>query len=156
MDETDKLVEAISGVGATISDEDQAYQIQLQEALYASSSMSQYIPNQAMIEHPSLLCTICMESNDGADELLRLPCSHGMCRPCLTTYIKTKVEEKVRGGRILCVVPGCGQDLEHHVYRRILPAQVQEAWERVLAEDQIPLGQRVYCPFPDCSALLMK
>ncbi|XP_047942575.1 E3 ubiquitin-protein ligase RSL1-like [Salvia hispanica] len=37
----------------------------------------------------------------------------------------------------------------------VLPAEVAAAWDEVLCEAAIGVGQRVYCPYKDCSALLV-
>ncbi|XP_039165776.1 E3 ubiquitin-protein ligase RNF144B-like [Eucalyptus grandis] len=54
-----------------------------------------------------------------------------------------------------CPVLGCGGVLEPEYCRSILPPEVFDRWGNALCEALILEAERFYCPFKDCSALLI-
>ena len=56
---------------------------------------------------------------------------------------------------IRCPVTGCGGFLEPEGCREVLPKEVFDRWGNGLCEAVIGDGERFYCPFKDCSALMI-
>lgn len=56
---------------------------------------------------------------------------------------------------IKCPVPDCKGSLDLEYCRPILPPEVFEKWGSTLCEAMIVGSQRFYCPFKDCSAMLI-
>lgn len=96
-------------------------------------------------------CIICLET---PHIFVPSQCSHLLCIPCLNEY----VENKLRAKQIVisCAETGCEQALTLDVCEPFLTAALREMWGILLAEDSIPEGQRVYCPFQDCSVMHVK
>ncbi|XP_024040867.1 E3 ubiquitin-protein ligase RSL1-like [Citrus sinensis] len=68
-------------------------------------------------------------------------------------YVASKLQESIT--TIGCPVAGCQGLLEPDYCRNILPQQVFDRWGNALCEAVIREDQKFYCPFKDCSALLI-
>ncbi|XP_037431095.1 probable E3 ubiquitin-protein ligase RNF144A-B [Triticum dicoccoides] len=98
-------------------------------------------------------CTICMETVPGV-ERFRIPgCRHAFCAGCVRQYIAARVEENLLA--IGCPDPGCKNGVLHpEECRRVIPAPLFHRWGAALCD--MALGElKFYCPFKDCSALLV-
>lgn len=103
---------------------------------------------------PSFVCEICAETRAGGDLFRIKGCSHAYCNDCVTRYVASKLDDNVT--RIDCPVSGCGGVLEPEYCRSILPPEVFDRWGNALCEALISQAERFYCPFRDCSALLIQ
>ncbi|KAL6010796.1 hypothetical protein ACLOJK_001238 [Asimina triloba] len=56
---------------------------------------------------------------------------------------------------VRCPGLNCKGVIEPEHCRHLVPSQVFERWEKALLESTIDVSQRIYCPFQDCSALLI-
>lgn len=101
---------------------------------------------------PVKLCGICFE--DSADMFEGNLCLHRFCEACMTRYIHSMLEQ--RRHQIYCPHDSCGEALTLDECRYFLPAEIFEQWSAVMVEAEIPEALKVYCPFPDCSGLLVK
>lgn len=101
---------------------------------------------------PVKLCGICFE--DSADMFEGSLCLHRFCEACMTRYIHSMLEQ--RRHQIYCPHDSCGEALTLDECRYFLPAEIFEQWSAVMVEAEIPEALKVYCPFPDCSGLLVK
>ncbi|PKA54057.1 putative E3 ubiquitin-protein ligase ARI10 [Apostasia shenzhenica] len=100
----------------------------------------------------SLTCGICFESKSFLDLLFIKGCFHWFCSRCVAGYVSSKVQENV--GKIVCPHPNCKYGmLEPEFCKPILARKVFDRWCDVLCECAIK--QKFYCPFKDCSALLV-
>ncbi|CAL1375154.1 unnamed protein product [Linum trigynum] len=77
---------------------------------------------------PFFVCQICFETST-QDSFNPKGCDHVYCTACTAKYIDTKLSDNKN--RILC------------------------PWEASLAESAIDDAHKLYCPYPDCSALLI-
>ncbi|KAI6679804.1 hypothetical protein NL676_033685 [Syzygium grande] len=102
---------------------------------------------------PSFICEICIEPRTNSDLFRMNACSHAYCNDCVTQYVTSKLGDNMT--RIGCPVSGCGGVLEPEYCRSILPLEVFDRWGNALCEALILEGERFYCPFRDCSALLI-
>ncbi|KAF3638885.1 hypothetical protein FXO38_22983 [Capsicum annuum] len=80
-------------------------------------------------------------------------CNHSYCKNCIVKYISSKLQENI--SRISCPVTGCNGELEPQNCGSILPNDVFVRWGDALCESMILVSERFYCPFKDCSALLI-
>ncbi|KAI4990336.1 hypothetical protein ZWY2020_038699 [Hordeum vulgare] len=98
-------------------------------------------------------CTICMEAVPGFERFTIAGCRHAFCASCVRQYIAARVEENLLA--IGCPVPGCKDGVLHpEECRRVIPTPLFHRWGAALCD--MALGElKFYCPFKDCSALLV-
>ncbi|MED6136522.1 hypothetical protein PIB30_056756 [Stylosanthes scabra] len=99
------------------------------------------------------LCEICTETKPLEESFGVTGCNHSYCNDCVVLYIGSKLQENVIN--IRCPVPGCKGLLELEGCREILPKEVFDRWGMAMCEAVVVEGERFYCPFKDCSALLI-
>lgn len=150
-----------------ISDEKYALELQLQEVLMSSSIVS--LQSNATIRFPiagiassgnseagecsQVFCRICMDEKSLKEMFKGLRCTHSFCMECMGQYVASKIKEKEQ--TVTCPDLKCKSVLEPHACRSILPQEVLDRWENVLCESLILGSQKFYCPFKDCSAMLV-
>ncbi|KAI4312096.1 hypothetical protein MLD38_036948 [Melastoma candidum] len=80
-------------------------------------------------------------------------CSHSFCSSCVTTHVETKILTNVAG--IKCPGLGCGSVIEVGICMGFLKRTLLERWERLRCEAAFAEPQKYYCPFKDCSGMLI-
>ncbi|KAI5336643.1 PREDICTED: E3 ubiquitin-ligase [Prunus dulcis] len=158
-----------------ISDEKYAQELQLQEALMSSaiSSITPKISTQPSnreedVETPmkkqkgkeketgqssETFCLICMDIKSTQEMFTNSGCNHSFCTDCIGTYVGTKIQENI--SMVKCPDVKCKEVLEPQSCRSIIPKEVFDRWENALCESLVLGSQKFYCPFKDCSALLV-
>ncbi|KAI3414557.1 uncharacterized protein J3R85_016200 [Psidium guajava] len=150
-----------------ISDEEYPLEMQLQEVLVISSSVPSRseatirdcigeitsFGNWEAGECSRVFCPICMEEKSSKEMFRGLCCTHSFCMECMGKYVASKVKENEP--TVTCPDTKCKSVLEPHVCRAILPPEVLDRWENVLCDSLILGFQKSYCPFKDCSAMLV-
>ncbi|GAB4841935.1 hypothetical protein Ancab_011892 [Ancistrocladus abbreviatus] len=167
-----------------ISDEKYAVELQLQEALISSaissSSLREVITTATITSSVSGLedwitfekeamaatkqekgessggfCSICMDSKPITEIFrgVKNCCSYAFCNGCIGKYVAVKIQENI--SMVSCPNMGCKGVIEPEDCRDILPEEVFERWESALCESMILGSQKYFCPFEDCSALLV-
>ncbi|KAJ0075199.1 hypothetical protein Patl1_34850 [Pistacia atlantica] len=104
-------------------------------------------------ESSKSFCEICAERKE-IDEMFNTEsCVHSYCRDCMSKHVATKLQDNV----ITVTCPGlnCKSILEFDVCRPLLLKGVVEIWEEAICEQMFDVSQRFYCPFKDCSAMLV-
>lgn len=101
----------------------------------------------------SFVCEICLETKKANESFSIKGCFHTYCVDCTVKYVDSKLQENVTS--IGCPAANCGGSLEPEYCRDILPEQAFDKWGKALCESLIPGAQKFYCPFKDCSALLI-
>ncbi|EEF49282.1 E3 ubiquitin-protein ligase RSL1 [Ricinus communis] len=167
-----------------ISDAKYAEALQFQEALMGSVMISQMknsittatIINTCKISNPSSLlmiepppvvpnsptetgqssqifCEICVEKKETDQMFATDSCIHSFCLDCVGKYVGTKIQES----QTIVTCPGmnCRAVLELDICRTKLAKGVIDSWEEALCKEMISTLQSFYCPFRDCSALLV-
>jgi E3 ubiquitin-protein ligase RNF144 len=81
-------------------------------------------------------------------------CAHAFCRPCLSGHVRAKVETGT-GAVVRCPDPSCAGTLDPELCRAALPSDVFERWCAKLCESMFLGARRTYCPFPDCSEMMV-
>ena len=101
-------------------------------------------------------CPICMEQKlkSASFRGKSLSCEHVFCKNCIAGHVQVKVEQKIFP--IGCPDPDCHiGKVELEDCRRIIPVSIFDIWGLSLCEAAFPDAVKFYCPFPECSALLM-
>ncbi|CAO2206909.1 unnamed protein product [Urochloa humidicola] len=100
-------------------------------------------------------CGICMESMSTSEAHRGGgACAHAFCRACLSGHVRAKVEAGA-GAVVRCPEPSCAGALDPELCRAALPSGVFERWCAALCEALFPAARRAYCPFPDCSEMMV-
>ncbi|TVU05662.1 hypothetical protein EJB05_48833, partial [Eragrostis curvula] len=102
-------------------------------------------------------CGICMDPM-APSEAHRggAACAHAFCRACLSGHVRAKVEQSAGGAAVVrCPDASCAAALDPELCRAALPADVFERWCAALCEALFAGARRTYCPFPDCSELMV-
>ncbi|GJM98798.1 hypothetical protein PR202_ga15837 [Eleusine coracana subsp. coracana] len=98
-------------------------------------------------------CTICMETVHVRELFPIAGCTHTFCAGCVGQYIASKVEENVLS--IGCPDPGCKDGTLHpEECRDVIPLKVFQMWGAALCDSALG-ALKFYCPFKDCSAMLI-
>ncbi|KAK3431812.1 probable E3 ubiquitin-protein ligase RNF144A-B isoform X1 [Eucalyptus grandis] len=100
-------------------------------------------------------CEICAERKEAKEMFsIRTMCSHTFCSLCISRHVETKVLDNVT--TIKCPGLECEGVLQIDSCRQILPENVLYMWEKSMSEAMLLESQSFYCPFNNCSALLIK
>ncbi|XP_062091222.1 E3 ubiquitin-protein ligase RSL1-like [Humulus lupulus] len=102
---------------------------------------------------PSFVCEICAEPKSGSESFSIKGCSHSYCSGCMARYVASKLQDNIT--RIDCPVSGCNGSLEPEYCRSILPPEVFDRWGTALCEALILGTEKFYCPYKDCSVMLI-
>ena len=164
-----------------ISDEKYALELHLQEALMSSvisSRMNMESPSH-FVEYSSpmktsykakgketgqssqetgqsssqTLCMICMDGKPISEMFTNNNCTHSFCAECIGKYVATKIQENI--SYVKCPDPKCRGLLEPQCCLSIIPKEVFDRWENALCESLVLGSQKFYCPFKDCSVMLV-
>ncbi|XVF87014.1 hypothetical protein PTKIN_Ptkin18bG0086400 [Pterospermum kingtungense] len=124
----------------------------------ASKTKHEHKPKMFTISgcsHSSLsYCEICVDRKERHQMFTISGCSHSYCSDCISTCVKTRLEQNIT--IIMCPGENCKSTLELDACRPVLPKVVISLWEDLLCEELLcATGGRLYCPFKDCSALLL-
>ncbi|XP_056172137.1 E3 ubiquitin-protein ligase RSL1-like [Syzygium oleosum] len=106
-------------------------------------------------ESSERFCEICAERKE-AKEMFSIGTvwSHTFRSLRISRYVETKVLDTVT--TIKCPGLECEGVLQINSCRQILPENVLYMWEKSLCEAMFLEAQKFYCPFENCSALLIK
>eukprot|EP00262_Sarcandra_glabra_P001193 TRINITY_DN11212_c1_g1_i1.p1 TRINITY_DN11212_c1_g1~~TRINITY_DN11212_c1_g1_i1.p1 ORF type:complete len:355 (-),score=45.23 TRINITY_DN11212_c1_g1_i1:176-1240(-) len=99
------------------------------------------------------ICEICIEEKGEGEIFKSKACSHVFCSDCISKHVAAKIQENII--TVQCPDLKCGRVLEPEFCRSIIPVTVFERWENALCESMVLGSQKFYCPFKDCSALLV-
>ncbi|KAF7146646.1 hypothetical protein RHSIM_Rhsim04G0115400 [Rhododendron simsii] len=115
------------------------------------SSGSKSFPSTTTI---TFVCEICIETKPNSESFAVMGCTHSYCSDCMVKYVRSKLDQNIT--RISCPVSDCSKgalDPEH--CRPILPPEVFDKWGSALCESVFIASEKFYCPFKDCSALMI-
>lgn len=102
-----------------------------------------------------MYCTICMEDKS-AEEIFQNPScsqSHYFCNECIESHVAVKIQENI--SQVKCPDPECKGVLEPHMCRSIISEDLFDRWGNALCENSVPVSRRLYCPYKNCSALVL-
>ena len=98
-------------------------------------------------------CVICFDDMN-VDKMFTVEnCLHRYCFSCM----KRHVEVKLLNGKLpKCPHEGCESEVHVESCRIFLAPEMVEMISQRIKESAIPVTEKVYCPFPRCSALMSK
>ncbi|XP_071740722.1 E3 ubiquitin-protein ligase RSL1-like [Rutidosis leptorrhynchoides] len=156
-----------------VSDEKYAEELQFQEALIVSCSKTLTTESSSSMDHkknekpllveetktnqqqqPDGYCAICMDTKTSSEMFRNINvCHHTFCLDCIREHVATRIKENL--ALVQCPDPRCKGEIGPQVCQSFLPKQVFDRWENVLCESLIMGSEKFYCPFKDCSAMLL-
>uniref|UniRef100_A0A5B7BRQ3 RBR-type E3 ubiquitin transferase n=1 Tax=Davidia involucrata TaxID=16924 RepID=A0A5B7BRQ3_DAVIN len=154
----------------TISDAEYAEELQFQEALMGSmitSQMSNNPPPSSSTSNPEVpmevateagkssfsICEICVEDKESDEMFTNESCDHSFCTDCIGKHVATKIQENIQV--VTCPGLDCKGVIEIDACRSVIPKEVLDRWDEAICESLILASQKFYCPFRDCSAMLV-
>ncbi|GKD21872.1 zinc finger, C6HC-type containing protein [Tanacetum coccineum] len=119
----------------------------------ASTSSSSKLPIDSR-KLPERYCDICTDRKTESEMFRNTNvCGHMFCFDCIREHVAVKIKENMVNVR--CPDPSCKGLIRPEVCRFFVPREVIIRWEKALCESMIIGSQKFYCPFKDCSALLV-
>lgn len=100
-----------------------------------------------------VICEICAETKDPSEMFRNQICNHSFCSDCVTKQVATKIQESVT--EVPCPGLDCKSVLELDACRPWLPKDLLDRWDQALCEALFLSTPKFYCPFKDCSAMLL-
>ncbi|KAF8039788.1 hypothetical protein BT93_B2105 [Corymbia citriodora subsp. variegata] len=98
-------------------------------------------------------CVICLEDTDVSQIFVVDGCLHRYCFPCMRQHVEVKL---LHGIVPRCPHEGCKSDLSVSSCSTFLTPKLIEMMTQRLKEASIPVTEKIYCPYPTCSALMSK
>ncbi|KAL3835443.1 hypothetical protein ACJIZ3_010179 [Penstemon smallii] len=145
-----------------MSDEHYAEELQFQEAIMSSITIPEKKPLIEVGESSKSLCEICAENKDNDEMYPVQNCRHRICTECISKYITINVQKSMmmsqnQESSYLYTCPGlnCETILDIDACRGILPKYVLSMWDDGICESMIDSSQKYYCPYKDCSGLIV-
>ncbi|GJM88213.1 hypothetical protein PR202_ga04249 [Eleusine coracana subsp. coracana] len=96
-------------------------------------------------------CSICFEDTDISKFHEIEGCTHRFCFPCMKEHVRVKLLD---GMLPTCPQDGCATKLSVEGSKIFLSQKLLEIMVERIREGQIPPTQKIYCPYPKCSALM--
>ncbi|XP_045787344.1 E3 ubiquitin-protein ligase RSL1-like isoform X1 [Trifolium pratense] len=100
-----------------------------------------------------IICEICAETKKTEEMFNNQSCSHSFCSECVIKQVETKIHEKI--ANVSCPGLNCKGVLELESCISLLPKELIDKWNDALCEALFCSVPKFYCPFKDCSAMLL-
>ncbi|KAK1423904.1 hypothetical protein QVD17_19214 [Tagetes erecta] len=122
---------------------------------YSQTAQERPDDQESLLSSSSFTCEICIEevlpphkkfNNDNK-------CIHPFCTECMIKYIQVKLEENISD--IKCPALTCDHSLDPLSCRPRIGNQVFDKWCDVLCDSTVLGFVRVYCPYLECSSLVI-
>lgn len=104
-------------------------------------------------EGPKETCVICLEDSNINQIFSVDDCRHRYCFSCMKQHVEMKL---LHGLLPTCPHDQCKSELTMDRCRTFLTPRLLEIMSQRLKEASIPVMEKVYCPYPKCSALMSK
>ncbi|XP_010043702.2 uncharacterized protein LOC104432845 [Eucalyptus grandis] len=104
-------------------------------------------------KNPKETCVICLEDTDVSQIFAVDGCLHRYCFSCMRQHVEVKL---LHGMVPRCPHEGCKSDLNVSSCSKFLTPKLIEMMTQQLKEASIPVTEKIYCPYPVCSALMSK
>ncbi|KAF5930943.1 hypothetical protein HYC85_031816 [Camellia sinensis] len=98
-------------------------------------------------------CSICLEDTDVCQMFSVNDCLHRYCSSCLKKHVEVKL---LQGMLPKCPHDACKTELKIESCRNFLTSELYDLMSQRIKEYSIPATQKIYCPYPRCSALMSK
>ena len=122
----------------------------------ANDAINSQIMRPAKFLHGNNLketCIICLEDTDIGQMFSVDGCLHCYCFSCMKQHVEVKL---LHGMVPKCPHEGCKSLLKIDSCGKFLTPKLIGIMSQRLKEDSIPVTEKVYCPYPRCSALMSK
>ncbi|KAM7279991.1 hypothetical protein ACFE04_007125 [Oxalis oulophora] len=96
-------------------------------------------------------CAVCLEDTDTSLMFAVDVCLHRYCFSCMRQHVQVKL---LHGLLPKCPYEGCNSEINIESSRKFLTPKLFEMLTQHLKEASIPVTEKVYCPYPRCSALM--
>ncbi|KAG9457611.1 hypothetical protein H6P81_002119 [Aristolochia fimbriata] len=121
------------------------------------NSISPLCPAENFIDSGSdvVVFSICAESVSAHQTIATETCSHAFCSDCVGKYIASHIEQN--SVPVKCPEVSCTSLFEPDSFHGsvVVPPPLYELWGNLLCEAAVRASRKLYCPFRDCSALLL-
>ncbi|CAM6127735.1 unnamed protein product [Calypogeia fissa] len=100
-------------------------------------------------------CLICLETIFPDDIVRQKECRHRFCYDCLSQHVETEISR----GKVPIRCPqfvDCALHIDDNDCKRLVSPKVFDTYSTRLTEATISEFEKVYCPFPGCSALMCR
>ncbi|KAK2458361.1 E3 ubiquitin-protein ligase RNF144A [Trifolium repens] len=128
----------------------------LQPAFVASSSKAiddTVLTEKQADESSIVICEICTEAKRTNEMFRNQRCYHSFCSECVVKQVSTKIQDNITN--VSCPGLNCKGLLELESCRSLLPKELIDRWDDALSEALLLTVPKFYCPFKDCSAMLL-
>uniref|UniRef100_A0A6N2KTY4 RBR-type E3 ubiquitin transferase n=1 Tax=Salix viminalis TaxID=40686 RepID=A0A6N2KTY4_SALVM len=98
-------------------------------------------------------CVICLEDTDVERIFSVDECRHRYCFSCMKQHVEVKL---LHGMMPKCPHEACESFLNVESCRKFLTPKLIEMMCLRIKEASIPVSEKIYCPYPKCSALMSK
>ncbi|XWS71332.1 hypothetical protein CRYUN_Cryun03dG0129200 [Craigia yunnanensis] len=98
-------------------------------------------------------CVICLEDTDFGCMFSVDVCMHRYCFSCMKQHVEVKL---LHGMVPKCPHEGCKLELTVDSCRKFLTPKMIETFKQRIKEASIPIAEKLYCPYPRCSALMSR
>ncbi|CAL0301716.1 unnamed protein product [Lupinus luteus] len=106
------------------------------------------------VDQPSeSFCGICLDFKAESDMFRAGKCKDLFCIDYISKHVASKIQQN--NLEVKCPIPSCSVEIKPEYLLSILPKDVIDRWEFAKYESSITLSQKVYCPFKNCSVLLL-
>ncbi|CAH8387477.1 unnamed protein product [Eruca vesicaria subsp. sativa] len=141
-------------IGSTSAKPNNTSQIQRSFTTFIKRSFTTFFKQEPVEPSRRTLCMICMDEKPSSDMFRGLvTCTHAYCTQCTIHYVETKIKEN--SARIKCPDLECTRLIEPYMCRDLIPRNMFERWEKILCESLISSWDKLYCPFKDCSSVMI-
>ncbi|KAK9715605.1 hypothetical protein RND81_06G176500 [Saponaria officinalis] len=110
-------------------------------------------PNPGPLAQP-FTCDMCANTKPKYKSINIKGCTHFFCCECIENHVFSKLGDGTTD--VCCPAPNCWGTLDPEYCRDFVSKEVYDLWGEKLCEFVISDGQKCYCPFVDCSILLVK
>lgn len=124
-------------------------------AIYAAEHAHKTKRKSGLEDDTRQNCLICLENIFPSDIVCQTECRHTFCFDCLSQHVETEV----LGGKVPVRCPqfvDCGLFVDDSDCKRLVSPNVFDTYSTRLTEATISDLDKVYCPFPGCSALMCR
>ncbi|XP_051120804.1 E3 ubiquitin-protein ligase RSL1-like [Andrographis paniculata] len=98
-------------------------------------------------------CVICLEDTNVSQIFVVDNCDHRYCYSCMKQHVEVKL---LHGLLPKCPHEECQNELKIDSCNKFLTPKLIEIMSQRIKEASIPVTEKIYCPYPKCSALTSK
>ncbi|OVA18153.1 zinc finger protein [Macleaya cordata] len=117
------------------------------------SQITRSVESSSQANNMNETCNICLEDTDVSQMFSVDGCLHRYCFSCMKQHIEVKLLHGMVPG---CPHEGCKIQLKVDNCRKFLTPKFVEMMSQRIKEASVPVTEKLYCPYPKCSALMSK